>query len=569
MEITKKFEILPPDISYEDALRVVPERIGEAVKILGNTRSTMAAMQFFELLDLVPVKDPDVQLRLNTRDGGSTVYLEYNPVWMARIDDPSILAYFFFAEVLRVVLHHCTARRSLPAQSQYLASNLLCFEDQSVLSKWQPEVKKMLSTVPTWQQIQPVLAPLGFNKSKDWFLEKLKAYIEKAVAQQKQTQQGQQGQQKQQQNGQGQSQQQGNGQRQQQQNGQQQNGQQQQQQGQGQGQQRQQQGQGQGQQRQQQGQGQGQGQGQQQQQDQSQGQGQGQGQNGDQSPEDGQNTDGNANGNGNTDDGENEQDCRQGNTGDGNASDCAKACQEYFDNSEAHSRKQTEQWGENTMVDEEVQATVRKLQANPEMWGSMAGSLQDLIISRNQPKFDPTRIVKNFKHEIQSELFEQSRSKANRRNPDLSGWRHKMKASMGFFTDVSGSMSDDDVAMGKAFMMNFIKHVQLFEANWDCDCEVPVEVKKNYLKKNGGQIEISGRGGTDPRCILDRLDAEHMKLGGIVVFTDCYFDWPLPPSKYRKKIFIISTADGGQPPEWCHHFLNIKDIRAWYDRYSA
>lgn len=135
---------------------------------------------------------------------------------------------------------------------------------------------------------------------------------------------------------------------------------------------------------------------------------------------------------------------------------------------------------------------------------------------------------------------------------------------MGFFTDVSGSMSDDDVAMGQAFMTNFIKHTELYYADWDASCGEIRRIKRDPLKK--GQMEVLGRGGTDPQCILEKLKEEKMKLGGIVVFTDCYFSWPRPASKWVNKIFIISTADGGQPPEWCRFFLNIKDIREWYDR---
>lgn len=544
------------ELTYGEALNRAQALIGEAVKILAVEP---AAMQFFSILELQPINNQEVQMRLNTRDGGSTVYLEYNPIWMCRIDDPSILAYFFYSEVIRIALHHCTTRRALPAQSQYLASNLLCFEDQRLLSKWRTEVKNILSTIPTHQQIQPILGPLGFVKDKDWFLERLKAYIEKAMnmnkeqklqeemkqaAQKRKNKAGQKPDDKDGKGGQGKGDKPEDGQ------------QGKDQQGEGQGDKDQQD------QQNQQGQGQGEGQGQDQDQNQNgEGQGQGDGQGDQQS--DGQGG-GNGDGQGDADDGESDPDVRGNNTGNGSASDCAKACQEYFDSSESHARTQTANWGENTMVDEEVQSIAQHIAKNPEMWGNMPGKLQELIIACNKSKFDPTKIVKHFKQEVQSELFEQSRSKANRRNEDLSGWRHKMKASMGFFTDVSGSMSDDDVAMGQAFMTNFIKHTELYYADWDASCGEIRRIKRDPLKK--GQMEVLGRGGTDPQCILEKLKEEKMKLGGIVVFTDCYFSWPRPASKWVNKIFIISTADGGQPPEWCRFFLNIKDIREWYDR---
>lgn len=500
-------------LSYAEACNKANDQIGEACKILSREP---ALMQFFEMISLTPVDDKDLQMRLNTHDGGASVFLEYSPYWMNRITDPSILAYFFGAEVLRIALHHATSRRQRPAQSSFLASNLLCFENTSLLSVWREDTKKMLSTIPTWQQVQPMLTPLGFSKENDWFFEKIKCYLDKVIQQQREDNQSNGG------SGKNDSSD-GDNQSKDQNTGKDNENQQSQQSGDDKG-------------------------------------------NSGNDKSNGKDSNEQQHGGGDgEDDGENDKDCRP-TQGDGSASDCAKACQEYFDNSESHARQQTAKWGENSMVAEEAANIARYIQKNPEMWGHMPGSLQDAIIAANRGKFDPTRIVRHFKQEVQSELFEQSRSKINRRNEDLSGWRHKMKCSMGFFTDTSGSMSDRDVAMGKAFMLNFIKHVQLYAADWDTFCSEIEEIKHDPTKRNGGKIEVTGRGGTNPECIIEQIKDQRLKLGGLVVFTDCGFDWPCPPSKFRNKIFIIGTDDRQcNPPAWCKYYLNIADIRKWYE----
>ena len=559
---------------FDAATHAAQSQITEALKILS---AEPAIMCYFGLLELKPVDDPEVQVRLCTRNGSSVAGLDYNPFFINRLDDPSELAMIFYGEALRLALHHPTTRFMQPAGVNLLSSNLICFEDQHVLSKWRDNVKAVVPTIPTYAQVKPILDKTGFKKSEEWTLEKIFAHllkewrnqqnsmkqsVEQKIQQQMQQQrqqaqngQGQSGQQQQSQNGEGQSGQgqSGDGQDQQSQNGQGQSGD-------GQGQQSQngqdQSGDGQDQQSQngqgQSGDGQGQqsqnGQGQQSQNGQGQGQGNGLGQ-GDMSSA--------------VHDLMQQLDNMQRNSPDlrgakeKRTSDAGNAMDDYFDSSERHAQKMMEKWGENDLVDEKIQQITNHIASDASRWGNVSGMLKQMILEANAPKFDPTTVVKHFKQEIQSEQMESTRSKTNRRfGYVLPGWRHKMKSSILFAIDCSGSMSDDDVALGEAFVNKFIKHAKVSYCFWDGVCGEITDLKRK--EKN---FELVGRGCTNPDSVLERLEEEHLDFGGLVFFTDNGFNWERPKNKWAHKIFIISTESADEPPDWVRYHLSMKDIK--------
>ena len=520
---------------FDVATHAAQTQITEALKILS---AEPAIMCYFGLLELKPVDDPEVQVRLCTRNGSSVAGLDYNPFFINRLDDPSELAMIFYGEALRLALHHPTTRFMQPAGVNLLSSNLICFEDQHVLSKWRDNVKAVVPTIPTYAQVKPILDKTGFKKSEEWTLEKIFAHLlkewrdqqnsMKQSVEQKIQQQIQQ-QRQQAQNGQGQSGQQ-NGQDQQSQNGQGQSGDGQDQQSQN--------GQGQSSDGQSQEQGQGQGNG----------QGQGQGQ-GDMSSA--------------VHDLMQQLDNMQRNSPDlrgakeKRTSDAGNAMDDYFDSSERHAQKMMEKWGENDLVDEKIQQITNHIASDASRWGNVSGMLKQMILEANAPKFDPTTVVKHFKQEIQSEQMESTRSKTNRRfGYVLPGWRHKMKSSILFAIDCSGSMSDDDVALGEAFVNKFIKHAKVSYCFWDGVCGEITDLKRK--EKN---FELVGRGCTNPDSVLERLEEEHLDFGGLVFFTDNGFNWERPKNKWAHKIFIISTESASEPPDWVRYHLSMKDIK--------
>ena len=259
-------------------------------------------------------------------------------------------------------------------------------------------------------------------------------------------------------------------------------------------------------------------------------------------------------------------DIRQNQLPDG-ASDGAKALEEYFNDSPENASVLTAEWGENDSLQEKSKQIAEKLLSYAHSWdhvpGTMAAHMKRLIEAANVPDFDVTVVVRHFKAEVMSQKHYETRSKVNRRHGDaLPGWKHEMMCSMLFAEDASGSMSEDDIALGEAFVGLFIKHAQVSFCSWDCDCSDIVRVKN---KREAKCIDIEGGGGTNPQCILDKLDEERLKFGGIVVFTDNYFRWEEPSRKWANKIFIISTEHGGEPPDWVRFHLSMKDIRKYME----
>ena len=529
-----------PKKTWDEACADASVMVTEALKFLTNEPAIMA---YFGLLDLRPVKDEKVTVRLATKGGNSVAGLEYNPYFINTLDDPSELAQIFYGESLRLALHHCTTRYMNPCGVNMLSSDLICFEDLHILSRWKDPVKLAAPQFPTYAQVKPVLDKYGFDKSKQWVHEQIfNCLVKEANAQNQQRKEklekmlkdAMQQMQKQRQ--------------------------QQQQQGQGQGQDQQDQSQGQGQNGQGQGQG---GQGQPQEGDgngqQGQGQSQGSGNGGNGSPLDGMSDE-------QVKDLMNQIENIKRNTPDlrqkpKSQSDAGSALDRYFDNSEENGRTKSEKWGENDSLDDKIQEITEHIAADSSRWGNVSGMLKQMILEANAPRFDPTTVVKHFKQEIQSEQMESTRSRRNRRTPYLPGWRHKMKSSILFAIDCSGSMSDDDVALGEAFVNKFIKHAQVSYCFWDGVCGDITD-----LKRKEKEFELVGRGCTNPQCVLDKLEDEGLDYGGIIFFTDNGFCWDRPKSKWARKVFIISTHNADACPPWVRYHLSMDDIEDYNKR---
>ena len=146
--------------------------ITSAVKLM---QFEPAVLTYFGLCDLKPVKDPLVTLRLNCRGTGSAINMEYNPIWLNKIQECSILAYIMFSECLRIALHHITTRKCYPLQIFKKASDYISFDEnqRSVLNTHKQEVMQMLQEFPNKAKFRQETAKIKFNEEDHWFLEKV------------------------------------------------------------------------------------------------------------------------------------------------------------------------------------------------------------------------------------------------------------------------------------------------------------------------------------------------------------------------------------------------------------
>lgn len=157
---------------WDDCNSKSEQLITSAVKLM---QFEPAVLTYFGLCNLKPVKDPQVTLRLNCRGTGSAINMEYNPIWLNKIQECSILAYIMFSECLRIALHHITTRKCYPLQIFKKASDYISFDEnqRSVLNTHKQEVMQMLQEFPSKAKFRQETAKIKFNEEDHWFLEKV------------------------------------------------------------------------------------------------------------------------------------------------------------------------------------------------------------------------------------------------------------------------------------------------------------------------------------------------------------------------------------------------------------
>lgn len=284
-----------------------------------------------------------------------------------------------------------------------------------------------------------------------------------------------------------------------------------------------------------------------------QGQGQGQGQGG------GGQGDGDGQGNGQNDqnqDGDNQDQDQDGDgDGDGKTDEQKEndSLKRHF--SSQQSEKNSEGWGENELVDAQVSGEVNKRQLSD--WSDVGNGMTKMILKANELQFDPWSVIKRFATSVFSDFISFTRMRPNRRLPDwtgvLPGKRHAMKAKVLFAIDCSGSMAESEIERACGVVNSALKHAETWYCFWDCKCS-------DFTQKRSKTSDFDGLGGggTNPDCVIKKLEESKEHFDGLVFITDCYFDWQQPKGKH--KIFILHTKDAGDPPAWCKWHLGMDDI---------
>lgn len=231
-----------------------------------------------------------------------------------------------------------------------------------------------------------------------------------------------------------------------------------------------------------------------------------------------------------------------------------------------HADKQTEKWGENSLADSEI--TKRVNDADPTVWGNMPGDLREKIKAANVKVIDPRKALGKFIATAYSNKFTGTRMKPNRRCPEdvgkIPGKRHEQEFKLGIFADASGSMSDYDLKLCMQCINQFVRTgAQVEYGWWDCTCETPKKILRPHT-----EADCYGGGGTDPQCILEMMHKNKLKYDGIIVLTDCGFEWPKP--KEHRNIFIIRTPEAIEAPEWlpASRQMSMKDVKEYIEKYE-
>ena len=201
-------------------------------------------------------------------------------------------------------------------------------------------------------------------------------------------------------------------------------------------------------------------------------------------------------------------------------------------------------WSDNSLIDAEIQNMVNEKRSTMEGWGSFTGNYRSEIISANEPKISWKDIVRLFKQSVLTGETISSRMKLNRRY-DLAqpGYRRRYTAKIIFAVDISGSMTDEDLAEGFAVINKICKHADISYVLFDTE----IKTIEKKMKKAKESFVLTGRGGTDFQCVVDY--AESVKADGLVIYTDGWADAPSKP-KNMQTLWLLQDKNGKPPVEW-------------------
>lgn len=201
-------------------------------------------------------------------------------------------------------------------------------------------------------------------------------------------------------------------------------------------------------------------------------------------------------------------------------------------------------WGENDVLDAEVENMVNERKGSSKMWGKFTADFMGEIVAANTPKISFKEIIRRFNTSITTTNTIASRKKANRRfDLDAPGRRRIYTTKVIFSVDVSGSMSDDDLAEGFAVINSVCKNAEVEYVLFDTEIKL-IEKKMKKAKKS---FKVVGRGGTDFDMICRY--AEKQKADGLIIYTDGYAPAPKPPK--GMKVLWLMNGKGNKPPvDW-------------------
>lgn len=228
-----------------------------------------------------------------------------------------------------------------------------------------------------------------------------------------------------------------------------------------------------------------------------------------------------------------------------------------FDEWNQNGEQNTEEWGANNIVDEMIRDVIEN-KCKVTGWGKLSGDAVEEIMLKNKRKVNITPIIAGFGATVRCRKRVSTRLRVNKRYGYLPGYRTDRKTKMLFAIDSSGSMSESDIRKGCEILHNFYKKTEIDLAFWDAKMVKPQKLKKNFQK-----ITAPGRGGTDPHCIGEYLKAHNMHYDGVVIFTDCYWEWK--ENNLGSHVFVISSEKNYTVPKFVKHHASIQQLTHVFD----
>lgn len=196
----------------------------------------------------------------------------------------------------------------------------------------------------------------------------------------------------------------------------------------------------------------------------------------------------------------------------------------------------TSSWDEDDLQRDEINAAVREA-AESDGWGTIAGNAKEQLLATLHPKLDYRGVLRNFRQSVLSVRRRLTRMKPSRRYGFAQmGSRYDFTTKLLFAVDVSGSMGRDDLRQGFSVISRFFRYgVESVDVIW---FDEAIQGGPLTLRRARKSFEVTGRGGTNFKPVLDFIDA-NPGYDGLVVFTDGYAPVPAKPKNTRTRILWL------------------------------
>lgn len=203
----------------------------------------------------------------------------------------------------------------------------------------------------------------------------------------------------------------------------------------------------------------------------------------------------------------------------------------------------TQGWGDDSdeHFDVALATVIDQNKNSAKNWGKFTGHMKTEIVAAFTPKVNPKDVLKRFYKSVLAGSTQTTRMKVNRRFDILQpGKRRTYKTKVVFALDVSGSMSDDDIAEGLSVVNACLKHAEIVFVTFDTQITEVV----GTLKRAKETFKVKGRGGTDFNEAIDFAKKEN--CDGLIIFTDG--GAPAVPKPNKLKVCWLMDNERNTPP---------------------
>lgn len=218
--------------------------------------------------------------------------------------------------------------------------------------------------------------------------------------------------------------------------------------------------------------------------------------------------------------------------GDQNPSDRDKENedQESYLKSDQAAEENSKEWDDDQLKSEQINERLKEAMES-DNWGSVPGSVIDIITATLKPKIDYKSILKRFKAAVSGYEQRSTSLKFNKKHGfPFPGKTIKPITRLGIAVDTSGSISLHNLNKGYSVIKNLfsydIESAQIVP--FDADVKVD-EIQK--LQRYKPTHTVKGRGGTDLVKLMDYI--KKSDIDNWIVITDGAFDsnYTLPKNK--------------------------------------